>query len=225
MFLYQALIMAVVVVAIYVLAYFLKSKNRKILVISIIALVLASGVGLYAVQYIFGNHFYTQELDASALEGVSITSQQKQEMQQIFSDYKEINDDTQSADALEKTYKINGNGAQSTIYATIYIYSNSKDADNNFEANQRFYENKSYIPLDTLNSKRKGSGDYYLVSFIKSQYKDYSDFLYLPSKISYASDVIIKYDNVIISLSETANKPVTNKEAVIDDIKNKLSLK
>jgi hypothetical protein len=224
MLFYQAVIMAAVVIAIYLLAFFFKFKNRKVLVISIIGFITIGGVGLYAIQYYFGNHYYSQEIKADTIEGISLTSDQKKNARKIFSDFSEVNVSAKSADVLGKTYKISSNGTDSTINASIYIYSNSKDADNYFQASQKFYENKSYIPLDTLNSKRKGSGERYLISFIKSQYRDYSDLIYLPSKITYSSDVVIEYENIVILISETANRPVTNKAAVINDIKKRLQI-
>lgn len=223
MFLYQTIIMAVVIIAIYLLAVLVKFKKRKILVVLIIALFILGGAGLYAVQYYFGNHYYTQEIDTDTIETISLTADQKKNIRTIFSDYTKVNDCEQCADMLEKIYEIDGNGAHSTIDADIYIFSNSKDADNYFSASQKFYDNEEYIPLDALRSKKKGSGVHYLISGIKSQYKDYTDFLYLPSKITYVSDVIIEYDNIIIQLSESASKPVTNKAVVIDDIKSKLN--
>jgi hypothetical protein len=222
MFFYQALIMAAVVIAIYVLAFLLKFKNRNVLAVSVIGLIAVGGIGLYAVQYYFGNHYYTQEIGTGTIEGISLTSIQQHNIRQIFSDFTEVTDSAQSADTLGKTYEVDGNGAHSTIDVNIYIFSDSKDADNYFAASQKFYDNKNYIPLDTLKSKRKGTGERYLISGIKSQYKDYTDLIYLPSKITYSSDVVIEYEDVIFQISETANKPVTNKAAIIDDIKSKL---
>lgn len=222
MLLYQALIMAVIVIAIYLLAFLVKFKKRKFLVVSIIVLLIAGGIGLYAVQYFFSNHYYTQKVDTGAIEAISLTDEQKKNIRSIFSDYKEISGSGQSADRLEKTYEIDGNGGHSTIDAEIYIFSDSKYADNYFSASQKFYDNENYIPLDPLRSKKEGSGVHYLVSGIKSQYLDYTDFIYLPSKITYKSDVIIEYDNIIFHLRENANKAVTNKDAVIKDIKSKL---
>lgn len=223
MLLYQGLIMAVVVIAIYLLAFLVKFKNRKVLVTSIVILITLGGIGLYAVQYYFGNHYYTQEIDSDTIEGIRLTANQGKNIRTIFSGYTEVSDNAQSADTLEKTYEIDANGAHSTIDTNIYIFSNSKDANNYFSASQKFYDNENYIPLDALRSKKKGSGVRYLISGIKSQYKDYTDFLYLPSKITYTSDIIIEYDNIIFQLSENANKPVTNKAVVINDIISKLN--
>lgn len=222
MFIYQAVIMAVVAVAIYILSYFLRSKKRKLLVTSIIGLIVIGGIGLYAVQYYFGNHFYNQKVNTEALANINFTDNQKKNLSNLFSDYSDINLNSKTIDAIGKTYKVNGNGASSTIEANIYLFSNEKDADNYIEASQKFYENKNYIPLDSLSTKKKGPGNLYLVSLIKSQYKDYTDLIYLPSKITYTSDVVIKNSNIIILITETSNKPVTNKDTVINSIESKL---
>jgi len=223
MLFYQLIIIAFVVILIYILAYLLKKRHRNILVVSILVIITAGGIALYAIQYYFGNHYYTQEISTSTIEGIQITESQLKNFHKIFSDYKSIKDDEYMTDVFRKTYTINANGAKSVIEASIYIFSEKGDADKYFEANQKFFENKNYIPLDTQKSKRKGSGERYLVSLIKSQYKDYTDFFYSPSKITYLSDVTIVSNNVIITISETANKPVANKGIVIEEIKKKLA--
>jgi hypothetical protein len=214
--------MAAVVAAIYVLTYFLKVKRRKLLLLLIACLITAGGAGLYAIQYYFGNHYYTQKVSTQSLSQIDFTDQQKHDIREIFSDYGKISINGQASDAIGKVYNINGNGASSIIDSDFYLFSNVKDANNYFEASQKFYENKSYIPLDTLKSKKTGVSTRYLISFIKSQYKDYSDLLYLPSKITYSSDVVIQDENLIILITETANRPVTNKDVVLNDIENRL---
>ncbi|HEX2938688.1 MAG TPA: hypothetical protein VHO66_07195 [Ruminiclostridium sp.] len=223
MFVYQTIIMAAVVILIYILAYFLKKRNRKILVFSILAIITAGGIGLYTIQYYFGNHFYSQEISTSLLEDFKVTPKQADNLNKIFDGYENISANANAQDAYRKSYKINANGAASVIDASVYTFSNAEDADKYFEANQKFFDNKNYIPLDTLKSKRKGSGVKYLVSLIKSQYKDYADLFYMPSKITYSSDVTIEYNNVIIVINETSNEPVSNKSAVIEDINKKLA--
>lgn len=214
--------MAAVVVAIYILAMLLKSKNRKLLVFSIIGLITASGIGLYAIQYYFGNHYYEQNVDTALFSDIKFTSQQKSNMLKTFSTYGESSATGKATGEISKTYNINGNGAHSVINSNIYLFTNEKDAEQYFAASQKFYENKSYIPLDGTKSKKTGEVRY-IVSFIKSQYKNYTDLLYLPSKITYSSDVVIQNGNVIIQLTETSNKPVTNKNSVILEIEEKLS--
>jgi hypothetical protein len=222
MILYQAVIMAAVVIAIYILAFILKFKRRKVLVLSVVALITAGGVGLYAVQYAFGNHYYTQELDSASIENIHLTAGQQRDIAGIFSGYKRIAGSAHSTYALGRYYHISGNGAKSVIESSIYIFSNARDADNYFKASQKFYDNKNYIPLDSFNSKIKGKGRHYLVSLVKSEYKDYTDLVYLPSKITYSSDLVIEDGNVIVQLDETANKPVTNKQVILDGIVNRL---
>lgn len=222
MFIYQSVIMAVVVVAIYILAMLLKTKNRKLLVISIIALITAGGIGLYAVQYYFGNHYYKQDVDTSLFSEIKFTNQQKLNLHKTFNNYDQSITNGIASGVISKTYKITGNGASSVVNSNIYLFTNEKDADKYFEASQKFYDNKGYIPLDGLMSKKAGDVRY-LVSYIKSQYKDYTDLIYLPSKITYSSDVVIQNENVIIQITETSDKPVTNKDSVIRDIEKELN--
>ena len=225
MIVYQAIIMAAVVIAIYILAFILKFKRRKLLVLFVIVMIMAGGVGLYAVQYAFGNHYYTQELNSKTVEKVRLTPDQRRDITGVFGDYKRIAGSAHSTYALGKVYHLSGNGAKSVIESTVLIFSNTRDADSYFLANQKFYDNKDYIPLDTLNSNPKGKGLHYLVSLIKSEYKDYTDIVYLPSKITYSSDLLIQDGPVIIQLDETADKPVTNKQAILDGIIDKLEQK
>lgn len=222
MFVYQSLIMAAVVISIYILAMLLKTRNRKLLVFSIIGLITAGGIGLYAIQYYFGNHYYEQNVDTTLFSDIKFTSHQKSDMLKTFSNYGESSAAGSAAGELSKIYNVKGNGAHSVINSNIYLFTNEKDADKYFAASQKFYDNKTYIPLDGEKSKKTGD-DRYLVSFIKSQYKDYTDLIYLPSKITYSSDVVIQNGNVIIQLTETSNKPVTNKDTVILDIEKELN--
>lgn len=223
MFIYQAVIMAAVVIAIYLLAFIVKMKRRKLLVVSMVAILVIGGGALYYVQYFFSNHYYTQEISTAEVEKITFPQMNEAKLKEIFTDYSEENDPKTNSDVLTKTYKISANGADSTIAANIYVFTNSADADQYFSAGQHFYDNKNYIPLDELQSKKDGDGTRYLISGIKSQYQDYTDILYLPSKINYCSDVVIESDNVIINLSETSNKPVTNKQKVFDDILSKIN--
>lgn len=223
MFFYQALIMGVIVSIIFILTYLIKLKNRTVLVFSIIILIGLGGIGMYAVQYYFGNHFYQQNINTSQLSNLESERFQRSTAQAVFSDYHDTSN-IQPADTIEKVYKINANGAQSRIVSEIYFFSDKTDANNYYEFSQKFYANKNYIPLDPIKCQNKDIGVKYLVSFIKSEYKDVNDFIYLPSKISYTSDLIIQDDNIIVTLTETSNKPVTNKNTVVKDIIHRISL-
>jgi hypothetical protein len=222
MIFYQAVIMAAVVIAIYILAFILKFKKRKVLVLCVIILITAGGMGLYAVQYAFGNHYYTQELNSATIERVHFTTNQQRDISKIFSDYKRISGSVHSTYALGKSYRTSVNGVKSLIESNIYLFSNSRDAENYYKASQKFYDNKNYIPLDSFNSKSKGKGRHYLISLVKSEYRDYTDIIYLPSKITYSSDLVIEDGNVIVQLNETADKPVSNKQEILDGILNRL---
>lgn len=225
MFFYQAVIMGAVIAAIYILAHFLKNSHRRLLILFIAVLILAGSAGLYSIQYFFGNHFYKQKLPAAALGGIQVSSAQFQTLKQRFSDYSELGAKGKSSDILSKTYHVSGNGASSSIEVDVYLFSNGKDADNNFEASQKFYENKNYIPLDIDQSRKFGGRNRYLISYIRSQYTSYTDFIYLPSRITYSSDVLVQSGDVLFQITEVSNKPVTNKAAVLNDIEKRLQAK
>lgn len=221
MFIYQGVIMALVAVAIYLLAFIFKMKNRKILVALMAAVFIIGGAALYYVQYFFNNHYYDQNLDTAAVEKINFTKDKASNIGNILSGYDKVSG-KKSSETYTKVYDIDAQGAHSKITATVYVFSNSSDADKNFTTGKSFYDSRNYIPLDPLKSKKSGDGTRYLITGIKSQYRDYTDILYLPSKISYLSDVVIESNNVVITLSETSNKPVTNKAQVVNEIVSKL---
>lgn len=222
MLFYQVVIMGGVIAAIYVLTHFLKSAHRKLLILFIAVLITAGAACLYYIQYYFGNHFYKQELSASTLGSITLPPMQKQEFRKIFPDYTALASKGKSADVLGRVYHVTGNGASSAIDVDVYLFSNSKDADNYFEASQKFYENRHYIPLDVDLSKKSGDTNRYLISYIRSQYTNYTDFIYLPSRITYSSDVVVQSNDIVIQINEVANKPVTNKAPVLQDILRRL---
>jgi len=223
MFFYQALIMLVVVIIICVLAYALKLKNRAVLVVSILLLATAGAMALAGVQNYFGVNFYTQNVDSNKLKSIKFSTQQLNNFGTIFSDYDNITEDTYYKLDYSKKYEIDGNGAHSQIKVNIVELNTKAEAVNYYQAKQKLYDNKVYLPADgTHTIKNEVNGQRFIVSYIKSYYKDYSDIIYLPSKMAYLSDVVFEDNNIVITISETANKPVTNKNAVLDDILKKL---
>lgn len=215
--------MALVAIAIYLLAILFKAKRKKFLVI-IMAGVLAVGLGgLYYVQYFFSNHYYTQEIEPSTIESIKFDDSKIKNIKNLLDDYEKKTTSDQKSTVYQKVYQIDNNNSSSTIQADIYVFSDISDADNYFSAEQNLYDNKNYIPLDPLKSKRKGNGTLYLLSGIKSQYRDYTELLYLPNRIDYCSDLVIKSENVIVSLSETCDNATSNKDQVISDIASKLN--
>lgn len=221
MFIYQGVIMLLVAVAIYLLAVFFKMKNRKILVILMAAVFIVGGAALYYVQYYFNNHYYDQNINTAAIEKINFSDDKTANIGEVLDGFEKTGENQSSA-TYKKVYDIDAQGAHSKITATVYVFSDSSDADKNFTTGKSFYDSKNYIPLDPLKSKKSGDGTKYLISGIKSQYQDYTDLIYLPSKINYLSDVVIESNKVVITLSETANKPVTNKEQIVNEIVSKL---
>lgn len=223
MFFYQAVIMLAVIAIISLLAYVLKIKSRTVLSISIVTIILIGGVALFAIQNYFGVHLYPQKLDNTALSSLRISPAQAKELKSAFSDYSQ-SQGTQAGNTLSKTYHVNGNGANSTIDVAICVFSSKKEADNYFFMSQKFYENKTYLPADNENSDTGTSKDpRYILSMLKSNYDDFSDLIYLPSKIGYSSNLIWQNGSVIITMNEKANKEVTNKGTVLKDIESRLN--
>ena len=218
---YQCAIMAAVVFIIYLIASVFKVKNRTVLVISILVLIFAGGIGLYAVQNYFGAHIYTQKIDSSLIERLQFTQSEKENVRKIFSDY-EVVSGNGSPVVLSKTYAVNGKGARSSIEVNICLFGSKKGSDSYFNFIQKIHD-KNYLPPDPSHSlKTEGRNLRYITTFIKSSYDDYDDIIYVPSKISYSSDLTIEDGSMIIALSEKSNRPVTNKDTVIHQILAKL---
>jgi hypothetical protein len=224
MFVYQALIMFAVLVVICLIVFVIKIKNRAVLAISILVLAVAGAGAISAVQDYFGTHFYNQSINVSYLKKLKFTSKQEADFGSIFSDYHSISQDkTHPLESIGKTYQVSGNGAQSQVDVNIITFENKTEATRYFDLRQKFYDNKTYLPSNSKQSEKAASDSHkYVTSYIKSIYKDYTDIVFLPSKIAYLSNVIVEDNNVVVLINESANKPVTNKNVVIEDLLKKL---
>ena len=220
MFFYQAAIMLAVILVICLLAYVIRLKSRLLLVALILVTATAGAGGLCLVQYAFSSHFYTQHVDVRTLEALTLTAAQKNNINRIFTGYKPVSDtDTIFKSAVSKNFHVSGNGAASDITVTVYSFENDKSAEQFLRLSQKFYESRNFLPSDGKCSYEvKGATHQYVTSYIKSVYPDYTDFIYLPSKIVYYSDVVVLDNDVIVSVRERANRPVTNKGTVINGI-------
>lgn len=220
MFFYQAVIMIAVLLIICLLAYVIKLKNRAVLAVAILLLATSGALGLAGIQGYFGTKFSTQNVNLTELKKIKLNSVQKDNLFKIFSDYENImGTESEYKDAVSKTYHISGNGTNSVIKVNILVYNSENEADNYFKIHQKFYDNKIYLPADDkMSLKTETGGQKFITSYIKSYYKDYRDIIYLPSKITYLSETLFEDENVIITIDETAGKPVTNKNVVFEDI-------
>lgn len=224
MLFYQIIIMVTVVLVICLLAYIIKIKNRLFLMVLILIMASAGAGGLCLVQYVFSSHFYVQSVDVSQLRNMKFSQTQKKDIKQIFPDYHSVSDvDSLLNSTISKEYDINNNGTRSKITATIYSFDSNKSAEQLFTISQRFYETKNYLPADSnFSMNKKGFTHRYITSYIKSTYPDYADIIYLPSKIVYLSDVMVLDNDMVVSIRETSNRPVSEKNEVIGDIMNSL---
>lgn len=221
MFIYQAVIMLAVVLIFCLLAFVFKIKNRTILALSILVLVVGGGLSLSLIQAYFGNQYYDQKINTELYKNLIMTEEQKSSLPRIFSDFKDIDtvQDQYSA-ALEKTYDIQDGAVNSSVKVDLYLFSDKAGADEYFKLRQTFYEYKYYMQIDGKLSKKSPGDDTfrYLTSYIGSYYKDYKELLYVPSKIYYLSESVIQSGNLIVSINEKSNKPVTEKGKILEKI-------
>jgi hypothetical protein len=220
MLFYQIVIMLAVVIVICLLAYVIKIRSHLLLAALILILASAGAGSLCLAQYVFSTHFYVQNVDVNSLKKINITDGQKKDLDSIFSGYKEVSEtDSLYTSALDKSYDIQSGGADSKITVTIYSFDSDKTAAQYFNISQKFYENKNFLPTDNKRSlNKKNLSRRYITSYIKSSYPDYNEFMYLPSKIVYFSDVVVLDRDVIVSIHERSNRASSNKNTVIEGI-------
>lgn len=220
MFFYQALIMLLILTAICVVTYGIKIRNRAVLAALILLFAVCGAGALLYVQNFFGTHFYTQKIARQQLEELRLSENASGNLAQAPVGYRQIDGgDVSARQAFAKTYQMHGNGTDSKIEARIYVFDSKVEADQYFALTQKFYENRDYLPPSELqSSKEKTLAHKYVVSYIKSVYLDYSDLIYLPSKITYLSSVTVQDGNAVVCLNETAGRPVTNKAAVLGQL-------
>lgn len=233
---YQVLILIAVVLIICLLAYVVHVKNRLVMMIVILVVASVGAAAFCFVQYVFSSRFYEQKVNVNYLKDMRFAEYiesdygtvQKEDLKTLFSDYKDYKStsdfDTYMLSAIRKEYKINANGASSAINSYIFTFESRESAEQFFTISQKFYETKNYLPAESKYSlTKKGNYHRYMTSYIKSVYKDYKDIIYLPSKITYQSEVMVLDGNVVVYITETANKPVTNKDRVLAEINSKLA--
>ena len=221
MFFYQALIMGAVVLAVFLILFVIRVKNRVVLAASMTLLAVAGAGALCGVQNIFNTRLYIQPVDVDMLRQMVFTSVQREDIPSLFPDYAALTTDNGLGyvHAVTKTYHINGNGAASTIRVIVYQFPSRTAADEYLEVSQRFYNSKNYLPADSSRSERVSSAEHkYITSYIKSLYPNYADLIYVPSKIVYYSDVIVQDGNVMVDINEQSNKTAINKGQVISEI-------
>lgn len=229
MFIYQSVIMFAVISIVFVLAFIIKLKNRTILALTILVLVVAGSLSINLIQdYFIGVHVYTQNVDVGLYSNMRLSEKQKNSLTTIFSGYKDITENSiQYKTALEKTYKINNGDINAIIKVNVLLFKSKAFADENFKQHQMFGENfykmyleKKYLIFEDPKFTKKLSTDNpkYITSSIRSNYSNYSDYMYVPKNIYYQSEIVVQNNDFILYLNERSNKPISEKNQVLKDI-------
>lgn len=223
MFFYQAVIMLLVVGIVFVLAFVIKLKNRSILAVSIVALVLIGSFSLSLIQDYFGVQYYTQKTDISYYSKLRLTESQKSNLGGILKGYKNISS-TQDhyRAAYEKTFHVQQGKLNSTIQVEVLLYRSKNEADEYFRTRQRYYYDdnvKIVLPSDPSKSDKLTDPNFhYITSYIRSCYENVNDIMYVPSRIYYVSEVLIQDGDMVIDLNERTNRPSTAKNQVMSEL-------
>lgn len=221
MFFYQAAIILAVVLLLGLLIFVVRLKNRGLLAVSVLLLSVAGAAGMLGVQNYFGAHIYVQNVDVSLLKRLHFSSAARDSVDRIFADYSRS--DTEGLTDYRKIYAEESDGVSSKVTVNIVVYPSKEEADRAFSTSQKFYDNKNFVPIDSSRSLRTTGLEYrYLTTFIKTQYGNYTDLIYFPSRMSSFSNVVAQDENIIVALSERARKPVCAKNAVLKDLVHRL---
>lgn len=237
MFIYQALIMGAVVLIVFLLLFVFRLHNRAALAGLMVLLAVGGAVGLGAIQNIFNTKFYPQPVNVSLLREMQFSDTQRENIGKLFPDYSSTavgdttggvihttsDDVTASAVAVTRNYTVTAHGATSKIRVVVYSFASTGEASQYLDIRQRFYNTNNYLPADSSKSLKTESADHkYITTYIKSMYPDYADFLYVPSKIRFYSEVLVQDKNVLVDINEESNKRVVNKTTVIEDILSRI---
>ena len=221
MFLYQAAIILAVLLILILLVVVFRVKKRGLLIAAVLLLSVGGAAGVLTVQNYFGAHVYTQKVDMTEVKSLTFSDKDRSRLDVLFSDYTQTT--SEGLTSYEKVYHEKAGAVSSTVTAEIHVFPSREEADRLFSVSQKFYENKFFAPIDSSRSLRQSStGHRYLVTYIKTQYSDYTDLLYRPSRMASYSNIIVQDDNIVVMLSEHARKPVCTKDAVLRDILRRL---
>lgn len=223
MLVYQAIVMLLVVGVVFILAFVIRMKHRSILALIIVVLVVGGSLLLSVIQSYFGVYFKNQNCNVAYYQKIRLTAYQKDNMGAVLKGFQDVtNTQDQYRSAFEKKYEVNKDGVYSSIKVTYVRYRKKSDADEYFRVRQLFYENKLLLPKYQEKSKvgkKDAPLDFqYITTYIRSNYENYNDAMYVPSRLYYLSEVVIQDGDMIIDLYERTNKPVTEKNAVMEQI-------
>jgi hypothetical protein len=197
-------------------------------------LVVAGSLSINLIQdYFIGVHVTAQNVDVKLYSNMRLSDKQKSSLAATFSDFNNITENSiQYKTALEKTYNIKNGDVDSTIKVNLLLFENKVSADENFRQHQMFGENvykmfsekKFFIPEDPSMSKKfKTDNPKYITSFIRSNYTNYTEIMYVAKNIYYQSEIVVQNDDFVLYMTERSNKPVSEKNAILQDIDARLA--
>lgn len=221
MFFYQAVIILAIVVLLGLLVFMIRLKNRGLLAAAVLILSVAGAGAMLGVQNYFGTHIYVQNVSTSQLRRLTFSSDVRKSLDTVFADYAQT--DTDGLVNYRKTYTEKSGSVVSKVTVNIMVYPTKGEADRLFSISQKFYDNRDFVPIDTSRSLRTdGLSFRYLTTFIKTHYGNYTDWVYLPSRMASYSYVLVQDENIIVTLNERSPKPVCTKGAVLKDLIHRL---
>lgn len=221
MFFYQAVIILAIVVLLGLLVFMVRLKNRGLLTVAVLVLSVAGAGAMLGVQNYFGTHIYVQNVDTSQLRRLTFSSVARKSMDTVFAGYAKTNADGLAG--YRKTYTEKSGGVVSKVTVNIMVYPTKDEANRLFSVSQKFYDNRDFVPIDTSRSLLiDGLSFRYLTTFVKTHYGNYTDLIYLPSRMTSYSYVIVQDENIVVTLNERSPKPVCTKGAVLKDLIHRL---
>ncbi|HCB99641.1 MAG TPA: hypothetical protein DEP42_00220 [Ruminococcaceae bacterium] len=223
MLFYQAAIIVFIFALLFLLVIVFHIRHRVVVGALVLSLSVLGAAGILGVQNYFGSHIYAQKVDIPLVRRLSQGAGNQTSFEEAFSDYHQ--DITDNLITYQKTYTEKSGGVSSEVKVSVMVYPNKDEADRLFTASQRFYDNKNFAPVDAKHSLRQKELTHrYITTFIKTQYSNYTDFVYLPSRMSSYSYIFVQNKNAIISISERAPQPVSNKDPVLKDLVKRLDV-
>lgn len=225
--------MIAVISIVFILATLVKFKHRTtVLAISILVLVVAGSLSINLIQdYFLGAHPTTQNVDIKLYDNLRLSDKQKSTLGTTFPDFKNITlNSIQYKTALEKTYNIKTGNVNSLIKVDLLLFKSKASADENFKQHQMFGESvykmlseKKFFMFEDSKKSDIKSNTKYITSFIRSNYSNTSEIMYVTKNIYYQSEIVIQDDDFILYMTEHSNKPVSEKNTILKVIDARLA--
>lgn len=233
MLVYQSLVMILVIGAVFLLFFLLREKMRLLswrLVLCgiIVTLVVGGSLLLSVIQSFFGVYFYNQNCDVTLYGKLALSAAQEKNPGAALKGYKKTTAANDGALVLyERTYAVQSGKVRSSIKVTYTLWKTSAAAEDAFRKKVTLFEDDSekyklfmpkYPDKSKIGKKNAPLPFEYVTTYTRSNYPNYNEILYVPSRLYYLSEVVIRDRNETIDLYETSNKNVTEKNRVMNEI-------